>query len=138
MSPNAKLITHVFDEVAKGNGQPFWEIVADNAVWRTIGTNSWGGSFTGKDSIVNDLFRPLGRKLASRATIPTRIIDGGDVIVVQARGKNTTHTGVAYDNDYCFVITMKDGKIVTYEEYCDTELVTQVLGDRLSVWKPAG
>jgi ketosteroid isomerase-like protein len=56
---------------------------------------------------------------------------------VQAKGKNLTHSGIAYDNDYCFVITMREGKIATYEEYCDTELIANVLGDRLSAWRPA-
>lgn len=136
-SQNAQLITRLFEEVARGNGAVFWEHVHDDAVWRTIGTGSWSGTFTGKANIINDIFRPLGRKLASRKTNVTRIIDGGDVIVVQAHGKNLTRTGVAYDNDYCFVISMRDGKIATYEEYCDTELIANVLGDRMAVWKPA-
>jgi ketosteroid isomerase-like protein len=57
--------------------------------------------------------------------------------VVQALGKNLTRTGVAYDNDYWFVIGFKDGKMFSYEEYCDTELIANVLGDRMAVWKPA-
>ncbi|HEV7694480.1 MAG TPA: nuclear transport factor 2 family protein [Hyphomonadaceae bacterium] len=137
LSANAQLIARLFNEVAKGNGQVFWEHVHDDAVWRTIGTGSWSGTFKGKDSIINDIFRPLGRKLVSRQTDVTRIIDGGEVIVVQAKGKNLTHGGIAYDNDYCFVITMREGKIATYEEYCDTELIANVLGDRLSTWRPA-
>lgn len=136
LSANAQLITRLFEEVAKGNVAVFWEHVHDDAVWRTIGTGSWSGTFKGKDNIINDIFRPLGRKLVSRQTNVTRIIDGGDVIVVQALGKNLTHGGIPYDNDYCFVITLRDGKIVTYEEYCDTELVANVMGDRLATWRP--
>jgi ketosteroid isomerase-like protein len=137
LSANAQLVTRVFEQVAKGDGAAFWDAVADDAVWRTIGTGSWSGTFRGKAAIVNDIFRPLRRRLATQATITTRIIDGGDVVVVQAKGKNLTHTGVPYENDYCFVIAFKDGKVATYEEYCDTELVAQVLGDRMAVWKPA-
>ena len=137
LSPNAQLVTRLFDEVAKNNGAVFWEHVDDDAVWRTIGTGSWSGTFKGKENIINDIFRPLSRRLASRSTQATRIIDGGDFVVVQARGKNTTHAGVAYDNDYCFVIGFRNGKIASYEEYCDTELIANVLGDRMAVWKPA-
>jgi len=60
------------------------------------------------------------------------LIDGGDVIVVQARGRNLTYDGRRYDNDYVFVIHFKDGKIVRYEEYCDTELIARVLPDRIA------
>jgi len=70
--------------------------------------------------------------LVERATIPTRLIDGGDVIVLQARGKNLTRDGQRYDNDYVFVIHFEDGKIVRYEEYCDTELIARVLPDRIA------
>jgi ketosteroid isomerase-like protein len=136
-SSNAQLVTHIFEEVAKGNTAPWAEALHDDAVYRTIGTGTWSGTITGKANIFNDIFRPLGRLLASRQTIATRIIDGGDVIVVQAHGKNLTRTGVAYNNDYCFVISFKDGKMFHYEEYCDTQLIANVLGDRMGVWKPA-
>ncbi len=64
--------------------------------------------------------------------MPTRLIDGGDVIVVQAKGKGLTRDGQRYDNDYAFVIHFKDGKIARYEEYCDTELIARVLPDRVA------
>ena len=130
LSPNAQLVTAIFEEVAKGNGAPFWEACRDDVVWRTIGEGSWSGEFVGKQTIIDEIFRPLNRVLAERATIPGRLIDGGDVIVLQARGKNLTRDGQRYDNDYAFVIHFRDGKIARYEEYCDTDLIARVLPDR--------
>ncbi len=132
LSANAQLVSHVFDEIAKGNGAPFWDACHDDVVWRTIGQGSWSGEFAGKQNIINEVFRPLNRVLVERATIPTRMIDGGDVIVLQARGKNLTRDGQRYDNDYVFVIHFEGGKIVRYEEYCDTELIARVLPDRIA------
>src|SRR5512146_394792 len=114
LSPNAQTVSHIFAEVAKGNGAPFWEACDDAVVWRTIGDGSWSGEFSGKQTIIDEIFRPLNRVLVERATIPTRVIDGGDVIVVQARGKNLTRDGQRYDNDYVFVIHFKDGRIIRY------------------------
>lgn len=130
LSPNAQLVTAIFAEVAKGNGAPFWEACHDDLVWRTIGQGSWSGEFVGKQTIIDEIFRPLNRALVERATIPTRVIDGGDVVVVQARGSNLTRDGRRYDNDYAFVIHIRDGRIARYEEYCDTELIARVLPDR--------
>lgn len=130
LSPNAQLVSHIFDEVARGNGAPFWEACHDDLVWRTIGTGSWSGEFVGKQVIVEEIFRPLNKVLVERATIPTRVIDGGDVVVVQARGRNLTRDGRRYDNDYAFVIHFRDGKIARYEEYCDTDLIARVLPER--------
>jgi len=60
------------------------------------------------------------------------LIDGGDVIVLQAKGRNLTRDGKRYDNDYAFVIHFRDGKIARYEEYCDTELIARVLPERIA------
>jgi len=130
LSLNAQLVSDIFEEVAKGNGAPFWEACHDDIVWRTIGEGSWSGEFVGKQTIIDEIFRPLNRGLVERATIPTRIVDGGEIIVVQARGRNLTREGRRYDNDYVFVIHFRDGRIARYEEYCDTDLIARVLPDR--------
>lgn len=130
LSTNAQIVAGLFDEIAKGNGTPFWEACHDDLVWRTIGEGSWSGEFVGKQTIVDEIFRPLNRVLVERSTIATRIIDGGEVIVVQARGRNLTRDGQRYDNDYAFVIHFRDGRIARYEEYCDTDLIARVLPDR--------
>lgn len=132
MSPNAQLVTTIFNDLANGEGGSFWDACSDDIVWRTIGSNSWSGEFAGKQTIVDEIFRPLNRALAERATVASRIIDGGDVIVVQARGNNLTRDGQRYDNDYVFVIHFKDEKIVRYEEYADTDLMACVLPDRIA------
>lgn len=132
LSSNAQLVSSVFDELAQGNGAPFWDACRDDVVWRTIGTGSWSGEFCGKQTVIDEIFRPLNRVLVERATMPTRLIDGGDVVVLQARGRNLTRDGQRYDNDYVFVIHFEDGKIVRYEEYCDTELIARVLPDRVA------
>lgn len=132
MSPNAQLITTIFNDLAQGNGASFWDACSGDIVWRTIGSNSWSGEFAGKQTIVDEIFRPLNRALIEQATVATRIIDGGDVIVVQARGNNLTRDGQRYDNDYVFVIHFKDAKIVRYEEYADTDLMACVLPDRIA------
>lgn len=132
ISPNAQLVSAIFDEVARGNSTPFWEACHEDLVWRTIGAGSWSGEFVGKQTIIDEIFRPLSRVLVERATMPTRVIDGGDVVVLQATGRNLTRDGQRYDNDYAFVIHFRDGKITRYEEYCDTELIARVLPDRIA------
>ena len=132
LSPNARTVSAAFEEIAKGNGASFWEACHEDIVWRTFGDGSWSGEFVGKQTIIDEIFRPLNRVLVERATIPTRLIDGGDVIVLQATGKNLTADGPRYDNDYAFVIHFRDGKISRYEEYCDTALIARVLPDRVA------
>ena len=45
------------------------------------------------------------------------------VVVVECRGSVTTKTGRPYNNRYCLVCLLKDGKIKELTEYMDTNLV---------------
>ena len=58
-----------------------------------------------------------------------RIIADGDFAVVQQRLTATAKaTGRAYDNQYCWVYTVRDGKISHMEEYADTVVAGQAMG----------
>ena len=47
---------------------------------------------------------------------------------MQARGKSNTKAGGTYNNTYCQVFKVANGKIVEMVEYLDTELVTAAFG----------
>jgi ketosteroid isomerase-like protein len=133
MPTNKDIITAIFAETAKGNGRPYVEALADDVVWRTIGSTSWSGQFKGKETVMTEIFGHLREKFEGRNTcIPSRIHADGDYVIVQANGANTLKSGAAYNNDYCFVIRMRDGKMAEITEYCDTALVESALGERLS------
>lgn len=51
----------------------------------------------------------------------------GDRVVVEFEGKATTCEGVAYNNQYCMVFTLQDGKIKQVNEYFCTVLADNVL-----------
>ena len=48
--------------------------------------------------------------------------------MVQSHGRSTTRKGVPYDNTYCHVFRVADGKIREATEYLDTELITRAFG----------
>lgn len=57
-----------------------------------------------------------------------RILADGDIAVVQQRLTATARaTGLPYDNQYCWVYTVRDGKIVDMEEYADTLLASRAM-----------
>jgi ketosteroid isomerase-like protein len=131
MPANKDVITAIFAETAKGNGRPYIEAIADDAVWIGRGQNSWSGAYRGKEAILSDLLGPLSKLLDGRNTcIPTRIHADGDFVIVEAKGQNQLKDGRRYDNEYCFVIKMRDGKMIEITEYLDTELVSDRLGKR--------
>jgi ketosteroid isomerase-like protein len=131
---NKKLIEQIF--AAAGNPDPavrdralFVARLADDAKWVVTGQYSWSRTFTGKQSILNDLHGHVRSRLAERTrTIAHRFIADGDCVVVEAKGDNVTQEGVRYDNDYCLVFRLEGGKIKEIREYCDSVLTEKALG----------
>lgn len=54
----------------------------------------------------------------------------GDFVVAQVRGQARKKDGTPYNNTYCHVFRLRDGKIIAVNEYMDTELITAVFGSR--------
>jgi ketosteroid isomerase-like protein len=131
---NKKLIEEIF--AAAGNPDPaardralFSASLADDVTWRVMGQYSWSRTFRGKDAILNDLLGHVRSLLVDRGrTVAHRFIADGDHVVVEAKGDNVTKSGMRYDNDYCLVYRLEDGKIKEIREYCDSVLTEKALG----------
>ena len=122
---NKRLMETIFAELSKGNDQLFLEAMAEDMHWTWMGSGQWAKTFQGKQSVVNDLWGAVKTTLRSPyKAIATRIMADGDYVVVEARGDNTTPDGKIYNNRYCWVCRIEDGKLRAVNEYMDTELVT--------------
>jgi uncharacterized protein (TIGR02246 family) len=125
---NKKLMQTAFAALADGDGAPFFALFADDAKWVLLGSNPWSGVYAGKETIRTRLMKPLFAQFATKyRNRASRIVADGDVIVVECKGEVMTKGGKPYDNDYCYVCEMRDGKIVTLTEYMDTALVERAL-----------
>jgi ketosteroid isomerase-like protein len=127
---NKQLMQGVFDELAAGNGQPFMDALADDVRWTAIGTSPWSRTYEGKQTIVAELMRPLFSQFADRYRArATRIVAEDDIVVVEARGQVMTKSGQPYNQSYCYVLRLAEGRVLELTEYLDTDLVNQVLND---------
>lgn len=131
---NKKLMQEIFavagnPDSAVRDRALFIATLADDASWTVTGQYSWSRTFEGKEQILNDLHGHVRSRLVDRArTVARRFIADGDYVVVEARGDNLTKEGVRYDNDYCLVFRLEDGRIKEVREYCDSVLTETALG----------
>ena len=51
-----------------------------------------------------------------------------DRVIIEVKGKSKSKAGLDYNNDYCIVVIVANGRIQHVREYLDTELVTSVFG----------
>ena len=57
-----------------------------------------------------------------------QLIAEGDKVVSEMLGTSKSTEGKDYNNTYCLILTVQDGKIKEMREYLDTELITEVFG----------
>lgn len=128
---NKRIVGEAFDALSRAEPGPFIALFHEDMVWIIMGQSSWSRRFEGRDSIERELAGPLFSLFATPyRNIPERIIadDDGNVVVL-AKGEARTRTGRDYNNDYCFVLRMENGKIVELREYMDTALAESALGE---------
>jgi len=125
---NKQLMQSIFSELSKGNGKPFVESLADDFCWTITGSTKWSGTYRGKEAVITELLRPLFAQFADQYTNTAhRFIAEDDYVVVECHGRVTTKAGAPYNNTYCWVCRITDGKLQELTEYMDTELVTTAL-----------
>lgn len=125
---NKALVKSIWEARARRDNEPFRAAMADDFVWRIIGTTAWSGAYKGKAEIIERLLGPLYAQLTAPSSLtPTRILADEDYVVVQCDGDATTLSGKRYANTYCFVIRVENGKLRELTEYMDTALVDRVL-----------
>jgi ketosteroid isomerase-like protein len=128
---NKKAIQDVFAAWARGDGTAFFNTLDDNVRWTVIGSSPVSRTYPSRQAFLEGATKPLSAKLAGPIQ-PTvkNIIAEGDQVVLQWEGRATTKSGKPYNNSYCWVMKMANGKVIEGTAYIDTELVSEL-------WKSA-
>ena len=126
---NKQFISNMFIELSKGNAEAFLGSIADDVRYTIIGTTKYSGTFNGKQELISKLLGPLTAQLEGGITVtPDNLIADGDYVAMQAHGKAQSKNGRSYNNTYCHVFRIVNGKVHEVTEYLDTELVTSAFG----------
>ena len=120
---NKRIIAQAFEGLARADARAFIDAMADDFTWIITGQCRFSRRYEGKNAVRNELVSALFANFATDyRNFADEIIAEGDRVVVLARGEVKTVRGEDYNNSYCFVIRMRDGKMVELREYMDTAL----------------
>ncbi|MDJ0813044.1 MAG: nuclear transport factor 2 family protein [Woeseiaceae bacterium] len=126
---NKQVVIDFYEAGARGDIDTCFSLVADDVIWTNIGSTRFSGSFTGKQALVEGLLGPLfGQLKAGIASSIEALIAEDDMVVALTLGQAETHDGTPYNNTYCQVLRIADGKIAEVREYMDTALIDAVFG----------
>ena len=125
-----RFLTEWFDrlEATGFDGGVFLDALADDLVWTATGTSPVSGTFRGKQSYVDNVWRPLDDHLDKwpKATV-LRILADGEWAVVQFRGVGGVgRNGTDYTLEYCWVIRVVDDRVREVVGYYDQVKVAEL------------
>lgn len=126
------LIETYYGALTTGDRDTVASLIADDCVWLPPATADFGAVEGGENVVAEltgdvvkrtfDLSKPFNLEVRSM------IVDGDKAVVQQRLTATAKATGSEYDNQYCWVYTCRDGKIVHMEEYADTLLASRAMG----------
>ncbi len=127
---NKQLLHQIFEELSKGDSEPFVASMADDFRWTVTGTTKWSRTYEGKR------VRPSGIVWSTARQNQRQNQNGGASVDCRRRlrrggnagGATRQKRGVPYNNNYCFVFRLSGNQLKEVTEYFDTELVTAALG----------
>ena len=129
IAQNKQVVLDFYEAGARGDMDACFALLADDIVWTNIGSTKFSGTFNGKQMLLEQLRGPLfGQLKAGIRSEVEQLTAEGDSVVAQSSGIAETVDGKAYNNSYCQVIRIADGKIAEVKEYFDTALVDAVFG----------
>jgi uncharacterized protein len=129
---NKQVIRDFFTALANGEAERVRELLDDNVAWTIIGDTPVSRTFNGVGDFETGLLGAVFAQIDAEAGVSVDIIEliaEGDKVVARAQGKITGKYG-PYNNTYCHVFTVRNGKIVDDIEYLDTLLIERSLYGR--------
>lgn len=128
MKTNVDIVRAHYAASAKGDIGAMMAHVSQQVRWTEMAGFPCAGTWIGPQAVIENVFAVLGKDWIGYRFEPQNLIDGGDHVV----GVGTYHgiyraTAKAMQARVVHLWTLKDGKIVTFEQFTDTLLVKRAM-----------
>jgi len=126
---NMSFINGLYDAFATGDIPNVLAAMDANIIWNEAESNSLakGNPYIGPDAILNGVFIPLGanHEYFKLADIKLHEMSNNQVLAtLRYDGKNKA-TGKVYNAQVAHLWSLKDGKIVAFQQYVDTKKLAE-------------
>lgn len=127
---NAGLVRDAFARGVSDEGS-FYAILADDVEW-TVARATGPATYTSRAEFLRDGAGPIVSRLNGPIQAEVReLVTDGDVVVARWRGTATALDGRPYVNEYAWVMTMRDDRVVRVTAYLDLVALQELL-DRVA------
>jgi len=128
MTSNVDIIRATYEGSSAENGAHLKAALAPDATWTEAAGFPYAGTYTGYDAIVANVFHRLGTEWDGyTAKVHTYLEDGDCVAAFGVYSGTYRATGKAMSATFAHLYRLKNGKIVTMEQYVDSATVMAAL-----------
>ena len=128
---NRKIIERYYRSLAEGDAETFSSLHSKDVIFNVLGKTPVSGRFVGKAECFSKIASRVIRTLVPgtfKFAKKWRIMAADENCVVGImQGGGVAKTGYKYEQTYCQVFTIRDGKIFELHEFLDTVLVEEAL-----------
>jgi uncharacterized protein len=110
------------------NGRNLKEHAADNIIWTEAKGFPYGGTYKGMEAITQNVFYRLATEWINYKFTPEGYVAEGDTVVAYGTysGANK-QTGKPFEARVAHLWKLKNGKIVSFEQFVDSQPVNDTL-----------
>ena len=122
---NKQVVHEFFRAMSNDNPEGALDVLANDITWTIIGDTPVSKTFQGLKDVEENLLKEIFRCINQEAGITLEVVETiseNDKVVARVQGTVEGKHG-PYNNTYCHVFTVRDGKIVEDIEYLDTALI---------------
>lgn len=128
MTTNLDVIRATYEGPSEENGKHLLAALASEATWTEAAGFPYAGTYTGPEEIFDKVFRRLATEwVGYKAEVHTYLAEGDRVAAFGAYSGTYAKTGKSMSATFAHLYRLKDGKILSMEQYVDSAMVQQAL-----------
>lgn len=126
---NKKIVLSFFENLSSGKAEAMLGMMSDNSTWTVMGRpDRFALAGTKTKAQFAELLKGIGSAMPKGLRVtPKALTAEGDRVAVEAESYGEHANGKIYNNQYHFLVEVRDGKIQAVREYLDTIHAQDVL-----------
>lgn len=125
---NKEMVKAAWSAIGKGDLKTAFASMADNVSWLIPGNiPGTSGVKRGKDEILKFMSGIGSVFPEGLQTEITKAHATDDAVILELTNRGKVNNGKFYENEYCFVFEIENGKIRRIREYVDTQKAKDIL-----------
>jgi len=128
MKPAIDVVKAFYAAAESGRIGELPQLLAPDVCWIEMEGSIYGGTYRGPEAVVSGVFQRLGTEWQDYAFHLERLHDAGDSVVASGHYTGTyLETGKAIRCRSLHVWDVRGGRIVGFEQFCDTLVMSRAL-----------